>query len=551
MTSKGPPIRLEYTVAGVGSSFAFDPGVIQVGREPKCDLVIDDEWMSRSHATLSFEEGRWIVRDTKSANGTRVNSRRIREEALTDGDHIRFGRIDVLCSIPEEAGNRIDFVDVDMEGLMTQSIAVGDFDQLLRSVLQPEEKPADGTAKITRSPAAAGQDQDEPSALGDVAWILQVVKGTTEALVSVDELNQVLDRILVLVSEHLKMDYGVIYLCEEGLEDLEKMAEHCGRLHGETQPVQISLSVARTAVERREAVLITNAGDDERFAGIQSIVSSGTQSAVCAPLIHQGKVLGLIYVLQTALGETYNTTHLGVLSILAGLSAAAVDRARLREGMELEKQKRVRLSRYHAPAVVERIIRDGSGEMTSYEREITVLFGDIVGFTALAERLSAGEVTRILNEIFQGITDAVFDQGGTLDKFIGDAAMAFFGAPNEQTDHAERAVRAGLAMQAGLRDYNAGRAPADCLGMRIGINSGVAIVGDVGALQRKDFTCIGDAVNVASRLESTVAEEGQVVIGPRTFELLAGCMETKTLPPKPLKNKLTPIQPYLVVDPEA
>jgi adenylate cyclase len=184
--------------------------------------------------------------------------------------------------------------------------------------------------------------------------------------------------------------------------------------------------------------------------------------------------------------------------------------------------------------------------METEEREVTVLFADLSGFTRIAENMAPRDVTAMLNQLFGFLTEEVFREGGTLDKFIGDAVMAFFGAPLDQPDHAACAVRAARALMARLEAFNASRDPAARLGLRIGINSGPVIVGDVGAQERRDYTVIGDTVNVASRLESSVARVGQIVIGSGTHAAVAGSFQCAPLAPVILKGRSVQFQPYLV-----
>jgi adenylate cyclase len=154
------------------------------------------------------------------------------------------------------------------------------------------------------------------------------------------------------------------------------------------------------------------------------------------------------------------------------------------------------------------------------------------------------QVAAILNRSFEVLTEQIFLRGGTLDKYIGDAIMAFFGAPSPDPDHARHAVEAAIAMQQGLKRMNEER-PAGYpeLRIRIGINSGEVFAGDIGCEKRMDYTVMGATVNLASRLESGVARPGQIVIGPRTAQIL-GKEGLRQLEPVRLKGIGHNVRPF-------
>lgn len=159
---------------------------------------------------------------------------------------------------------------------------------------------------------------------------------------------------------------------------------------------------------------------------------------------------------------------------------------------------------YVPKALVLQLIHHGDGqELASEERQLTVMFTDIAGFSALAESMSAAETAALLNEHFSLIAACIEAEGGTVDKFIGDATMTFWGAPDSQPDHAARALRAVRAMAGAVRADNARRRAAGLPVVRIraGIHTGPAVVGNIGAPSRINYTIVGDTVNVASRIE--------------------------------------------------
>ena len=245
------------------------------------------------------------------------------------------------------------------------------------------------------------------------------------------------------------------------------------------------------------------------------------RSAICVPLYHQGYVTGVIYVDSQRDAGPLGNPDLEVLTVLGLMVAAGIAQISLRNDVARERSMRHRLARYNSPHVVEQIMKLAprqEDEMLAEEYDVSVLFADITGFSALAESWSAAEVVRVLNLVFERWTANVFQRDGTLDKYIGDAVMAVFGAPLRQTDHAPRAVATALAMQQTLEDLNRLRPQEPPLMLRIGINSGRVIAGDIGSPVHKSYTVIGDVVNIASRLETSVALPSQIVIGQATYE---------------------------------
>jgi adenylate cyclase len=161
--------------------------------------------------------------------------------------------------------------------------------------------------------------------------------------------------------------------------------------------------------------------------------------------------------------------------------------------------------------------------------------------------MSPSSVALLLNDYLSRMTDVIFKYEGTLDKYIGDAIMAVFGAPIDMPDHAQRAIRTALEMQERLAEFNAERREGPALSIRIGINSGNAVAGEIGTARKKEYTVLGDTVNTASRLESSVAKPGSVVIGSNTLKLVEGLFETRPLGSFKVKGKALEVPAFEVL----
>jgi class 3 adenylate cyclase len=199
------------------------------------------------------------------------------------------------------------------------------------------------------------------------------------------------------------------------------------------------------------------------------------------------------------------------------------------------------LHQYLSPGVASALIADpGRAALGGEEVEVTVLFADLRGYTAFAEHTAPAEVVAMLNTAFGVAVPIVLAEGGAVVQFMGDAMMAIFNAPISQPDHALRAARAALAMQRAIGELPAAKAGPH---FRVGLNSGPALVGNIGAAEMRNFSAIGDTTNLAARLQ-TYADEGSVVIGASTYDLIRDEAVVRPLGAPHLKGKSQPVEVY-------
>ena len=224
-------------------------------------------------------------------------------------------------------------------------------------------------------------------------------------------------------------------------------------------------------------------------------------------------------------------------------------------GLGERERVKTAFARYVSQQVLDSVLKSGSGGavLAGDRRRISVLFADIRGFSTLSEKLPPERVVEVLNEYFERMVDVVFRNQGTLDKFIGDGMMVIFGAPEDDPYQEEHALRTALEMQRELRKL-ASKWESEGILIRagIGINSGPAVVGNIGSSRRMEYTAIGDTVNLASRLESATKELGvPILISEYTYNAVRGSFQMRQMGPVKVRGRSEPVLTYALEDPES
>ena len=537
--------RLIYQDGDTPQSHTFSTGEVVIGRSPECNVVLKDFGISRQHARILVdEEGARIV-DLKSKNGTQVNGVPVVEAPLRDGDRILLGKFQLTFSKSLEGKVVLDEAKPLSEEAGTIIRSVGELSKLL--------------APSDTGGASALADKRAPSDVQDLEKsnrILKVLTKFSETLIAVRPVEEVLQQVMDIVFDHVPADRGFLMLHEEGSDKLVPMVvkHRNAPSSGDQARISISKTIADRVIKDRVSILTSDALVDPRFGAGDSIRFHGIRSAMCAPLWNKEQVIGIVHVDSPMLTNCFNLNDLDLLTALANYAAVAVERARLNAKIVAEERKRERLGRFLSPQVTARIIATSDSQGATLgvpeEREVTVLFADIVGFTRMSESMSPAAVALILNDYLSRMTDVIFKYEGTLDKYIGDAIMAVFGAPLDMPDHASRAIKTALEMRERLEEFNAERKEGGPhLRIRIGINSGRAVAGEIGSINKKEYTVLGDTVNTASRLESSVATPMTIVIGENTQEMVKDEFECRSLGAKELKGKEKVVKAFEVMGP--
>jgi adenylate cyclase len=527
--------RLIYQDGDTTQTHTFSTGEVVIGRSPECQVVLKDFGISRQHAKITVGEDGVRIMDLRSKNGTQVNAVSVVEAPLKDGDRILLGKFQLTFSKTLDTKVILDEAKPLSEEAGTIIRSVGELSKLLSSTEPPAARKAPDVSEIEKSNR-----------------ILKVLTRVAETLIAVRPVEEVLQQVMDIVFDHVPADRGFLMLREDVGDKLVPMVVKHRAAGGGDQPrITVSKTIADRVIKDRVSILTSDALVDPRFGAGDSIRFHGIRSAMCAPLWNTDQVIGIIHVDSPMLTNCFNLNDLDLLTALANYSAVAIERARLNDKVVAEERKRERLGRFLSPQVTNRILNTAESQWAALGapeiREVTVLFADIVGFTSLAEKMSPAAVSLLLNDYLSRMTDVVFKFEGTVDKYIGDAIMAIFGAPLDMPDHAARAIRAALEMRERLEEFNAERREGPVLRIRIGINSGKAVAGEIGSINKKEYTVLGDTVNTASRLESSVAKPMMIVIGENTHAAVLSEFECRPLGPATLKGKEKEVAVYEVL----
>lgn len=506
--------------------------------------------------------------------------------------------------------------------------------------------------------------EDERKNLQSLAQVSNLVNSSLE-------LDDVLQTVMDTIIQISGAERGFLMLKDEN-DSLEiRVARNFERESIDPADVEISLTVVNRAVNDGIPVLTTNAQEDPRFVGQQSVVAYNLRSIVCVPLAVKGVITGAIYTDNRARAGIFNQKDADLLAAFANQAAVALENARLYEsvkntlsevtrlknlmenvfssvasgvltidnesrilmcnrvaesilardhqemigmpidqilppifselkphldqvtrteqpvtGVELtpfipsrgtihlrfslsplkdvndqtqgvaivledqtEKKRleaqRSLFERMVSPAVIERL-NPANLHMGGQRSEISVLFADIRGFTSFSEGLMPEQLVSVLNVYMASAVDAVLEEGGTIDKFLGDAVMCWFNAPVPQADHPLRAVRAALMINALVKELHKSLPPRLHLSYGIGIHTGEALLGLIGTAKRLDFTAVGDTVNTAKRIQEN-ADGGQVLISQQVYQQVARFVEARIVKSVLAKGKREPIIVYEVV----
>ena len=358
---------------------------------------------------------------------------------------------------------------------------------------------------------------------------MRTIYAIGQSVTSVLDLNELLNRVTDAALYLSAAQLVSIMLLESPASSLRVVAER----HRDDMRRTHTGDLSRTsqALEAIQAGEIASAPGDSK---------SG--SRVFLPLEVRGRPIGVLVAQWPVGSQAPHSHYVQLLSLLAGYAAIAIENAKGFERLEVTKEQEKnqileRFQMYVAPTVVERILSDpDSVKLGGVRQKISIIFADLHGFSALSERIPPEDLVDILNRYLSIMAETIIDAEGTIDKFLGDGMMAIFNAPLSQPDHVLRATYAAVNLKDAIIRFHRRLTPDLQLDIRIGVNTGEALVGNIGARNALSYTAIGDAVNLTRRLQE-VADPGQILMSEDALHHVYDRVEVRPLGLKQVKGR--------------
>jgi adenylate cyclase len=562
---------------------------------PPAVLVVDDSESSRELLTRRLaEQGYTVAVAVDGQDALDQLAARPFDLVLLDIVMPRVDGREVLARLKADPALRhvpvIVLSMLDDAGVFVECLQAGAEDYL--------QKPINATILNARVGASLARkrlhDEDEARRRTLEAFNETLERRVEEATASLQQTNRVLERRLMELAGMIDVARSIISVLDlrallTGIMDLSKRVVNAEasslliadpetrtlrfhvaaggsgtRILGET--VEFGRGIAGTVALTGESVLIPDAYQDPRFdPSYDGRTGFRTHSILTVPLKTSEGVIGVVQALNKLDGTAFDQHDLELFESFASMAGISLQNAKLFDQVKtmaddlraaLEKERwlsieKEKMGAYIPKHVVDEITRNREAKLALGGKTVraTILFSDIQGFTRLAETLEPQRVVAFLNEYMTAMAQVIEEEGGIIDKFMGDGIMAIFLPADEHDNHALRAVRAGIRMQRRLAELKAtgaaGHPELARLQARIGVNTGEVVAGNIGSETRMDYTVVGDNVNLASRVESN-GRGGEVHISEAVHLAVKDEVKTRSLGAITVKNRVQPVQIYSV-----
>jgi class 3 adenylate cyclase len=562
------------------TAYDLPEGVTHMGRADENDIVLSGDLVSRKHARIAVKGDALSVEDLGSRNGSKVNGEALEGlRVLRPGDLLQVGENTLAIRQPSTVENAAtEMVDLGMGGAVKRfgrgidiasavilskdvrdSVVMRVLDNIApfnpsslpfseSDTIPPGQPPPDEL--VSDGPSG----EHTPKTATPIAFhSLLLLYRAAERLSSASSLTAFLDDVTDKVMERVGATTAVVMMRHSSGVMVPMTVRHGGKLQKGEVPV--SDAIVDAAIEKGAAIAVANVRDDSRFAERDSVVLYGVDQVLCIPIGSAPPFNGVLYLNRVGVSEEPVEDLLDLCTAVAQLIDSGVQKWNAMDGSAgPDERLKVALERFHAPNIVERRVTElkkrGGKPTLLEEKQVTVLFADLHGFTQLTQKLDPARTLELLNEFYERATRILFSFEGTVDKFMGDSVLALFGAPYSKGDDALRAVRAAMALKAEWAKFIAKRPAKDKCELKAGLNSGKVLAGTVGGELRLDYTAIGEPVNVAAWLCQS-ANPGQVLITGKTLALIGARFDVTPLGERALQGSKVRTSVFEVLEEDA
>ncbi len=510
-----------------------------IGRGDSNSIQLSDTRASRLHAKIYRESGHYYIEDINSSNGIIINKRKLKRNTrykLCNNDEIQIGNTKIIIKDLSEN---------------TSAPSIPEFNEYNQGgmLFDTSEYDLSATLDASRSLAQLSkEDYHDSETIVKAIKRLEAMCIISEAIGNIINIDKLMNKVIDTVFGIFPKADRLFILLKEGDNYNPIAARSRNNPKHNLNKLIISTTVLRTCTTTLTSVLSNNTSKDKRFNSAISIAKLAIKSLICSPLVINNELLGVIQIERTNSSYEFDKTDLQILTGISGQIAIAVKNISLANEIDKESTQRASLQRYFSPNMVEMLINgDINTELGGKSYNGTVFFSDIIGFTAMSEKMKVEDVVTCLNHYLTIMQNIIYKNMGNVDKFGGDAIMAFWSIPKHQKDDEFNAVLTGIQMQIELYSFNLElkHKDLDAIHMGIGINTGSFIAGNIGSEDKIEFTLIGDNVNLAARIEAQTCKT-QVICSEETFKLVSSKVTSVKLPKAILKGKSDPLQTYSI-----
>jgi len=567
-------------------TYETEENSIIFGRHPKPGQHVDldlapDSYVSKRHARLTYEDGEYWIEDLGSENGTWMNEVKISEKTrLRLGSKIRLGWTIIELQKKQKKSSTRVFEPIRRSNSEDDSFLgptrEEEAEATIVRVADETGPPPTLSGKVEPEPIHGSESEDdllaepsqEPEAKATIVRMLDeterpaILSGKVETdtasmpvwqkLNFLNEFSQALGKTATLdgLGQILttQLPQAIPGAQRGGLLLPDEHGELLLKAHWPKGDYSVSITLIKQAFYENESFIWRAPTSVEGSVGVDisnSVLHDVGKSAIYAPLLVGGEVLGVVYVDNLHDHHAFSSVDLEILKILASQVAMFIKDRVLRPDQFREETLRSNLLRQFSPKVAEIMLEKAYQLRRGGERvdPVTILVSDVRNFTALSAKMEPDDVVRMVNEMFDAFVPIISEYDGVVDKYVGDSILAVFGSPEHDLQQREKAVRAALDMQRAIHILGEGRKvrrlPVFHVG--IGVHSGEAIHGFIGSAERLEFTVIGDTVNRASRY-CDGAGPGDVFISKAVYEHVFRLVNVH---PKTVKTKHPEVEPDL------